>query len=70
MLRGDEGLAEVRLAEERARRLGVQAVPFFVINSATSLSGAREVSAFLAHSHGSIRRRGDGGRSCRRPLNV
>jgi predicted DsbA family dithiol-disulfide isomerase len=47
MLRGDGGPAEVRTAEEWARRLGVQGVPFFVINSATSLSGAREVSAFL-----------------------
>jgi predicted DsbA family dithiol-disulfide isomerase len=47
LLRGDEGLAETCAAEERALRLGVQGVPFFIINGEVALSGAREVSAFL-----------------------
>jgi predicted DsbA family dithiol-disulfide isomerase len=46
-LRGVEGLAAVRAAEEHARRLGVQGVPFFDTNGEVVLSGAREVSAFL-----------------------
>lgn len=51
MLRGDEGLAEVRAAEEHARRLGIQGVPFFIINGEVALSGAREASAFLDAFH-------------------
>jgi len=47
LLGGDEGLAEVSAVEERARRLGVQGVPFFVFNGEFALLGAREVSAFL-----------------------
>lgn len=47
LLRGDEGRAEVRGAEVQARRLGVQGVPFFIINGEVMLSGAREVSVFL-----------------------
>src|SRR5215471_4468924 len=44
VLHGDEGLAEIRAAQEQARRAGVQGVPFFVINSRLALSGAREAS--------------------------
>ncbi len=47
-LSSDEGLAAIRAAEEQARRAGVQGVPFFLINDAFALSGAREPSAFLA----------------------
>ncbi len=47
-LAGDEGLEDVRAAEERARRLGVQGVPFFVIGGQFALSGAQEPQAFLA----------------------
>jgi predicted DsbA family dithiol-disulfide isomerase len=47
VLDGDEGVAEIRAAEEQAHRAGVRGVPLFVINSALALSGAREASAFL-----------------------
>ena len=47
ILSGDEGLAAIRAAEQEARRAGVQGVPFFLINNALALSGAREVSAFI-----------------------
>src|SRR5262245_53301609 len=48
LLHGEDGLAEIRTAEEQARRAGVQSVPFFVINNRLALSGAREPSDFLA----------------------
>jgi predicted DsbA family dithiol-disulfide isomerase len=54
LLRGNAGLAKVRAAEEQAHRLGVQGVPFFVINGEVALSGAREVSAFLIAFHQAI----------------
>lgn len=47
MLDGDEGLESLRAAEESSRRLGVQGVPFFVINGQVSLSGAQGPQAFL-----------------------
>ncbi|WP_020470617.1 DsbA family oxidoreductase [Zavarzinella formosa] len=46
-LSGDEGLSEIRAAEEQARRAGVQGVPFFIINNAVALSGAMDPSAFV-----------------------
>ena len=48
VLHGDEGLAEIRSAQEQSHHAGVQGVPFFVINSTLALSGAREPSDFLA----------------------
>jgi predicted DsbA family dithiol-disulfide isomerase len=48
VLHGDEGVPEIRAAEEQSRRTGVQGVPFFVINNTLALSGAREPSDFLA----------------------
>jgi predicted DsbA family dithiol-disulfide isomerase len=51
-LRGEEGVAEVYTAEEHARRLGVQGVPFFVINGEIMLSGARGLSPSLKPSAG------------------
>ena len=47
VLGSDEGLAAIRAAEEEAHRAGVQGVPFSVINSTITLSGAMEASAFL-----------------------
>ena len=47
LLTGDEGLAAIRAAEEKARRAGVEGVPFFLINGTLALSGAREPRAFL-----------------------
>jgi predicted DsbA family dithiol-disulfide isomerase len=47
LLHDAEALAEIRTAEEQAYRIGVQGVPFFVINNTLALSGAREASAFV-----------------------
>jgi len=47
VLNSDEGLATIREEDEQARTVGVQGVPFFIINDAIVLSGAREPSAFL-----------------------
>ncbi len=48
LLSSDTGLAEIHAAETEARQLGVQSVPFFVINGAVGLSGARAPDEFLA----------------------
>jgi predicted DsbA family dithiol-disulfide isomerase len=48
LLAGDEGIDEIRAAEEQARRAGVQGVPLFVVNESVVLSGAREPKEFLA----------------------
>jgi predicted DsbA family dithiol-disulfide isomerase len=47
VLSSDEGLAAIRAAEEKARRAGVQGVPYLLIDGTLALSGAREPSAFL-----------------------
>lgn len=47
LLDGGEGLESLRAAEEQARRLGVQGVPFFVVNGEVALSGAQGPQAFL-----------------------
>jgi predicted DsbA family dithiol-disulfide isomerase len=47
LLDSGEGLESIRAAEVRARRLGVQGVPFFVINGEVAISGAQESKAFL-----------------------
>jgi predicted DsbA family dithiol-disulfide isomerase len=41
-LASDEGSGEVRLEEERGRRLGIDGVPFFLIDGRVALSGAQE----------------------------
>ncbi len=38
----------IREADELARRVGVEGVPFFVINARVTLSGAQPPDAFLA----------------------
>ncbi len=48
LLSGDDGVAAIRAAEEEAHRAGVRSVPFYVINSTLTLSGARQSSEFLA----------------------
>jgi predicted DsbA family dithiol-disulfide isomerase len=48
LLNGDEGKEAIRAADEQARRAGVQAVPFFIIDRTLALSGAREPKDFLA----------------------
>jgi predicted DsbA family dithiol-disulfide isomerase len=47
LLAGDGGLDVVRAGEERARRLGVSGVPFFVVNGRVALSGAQPPELFL-----------------------
>lgn len=40
-LAGEEGRAEVRALEDDARRLGVQGVPFFIVDRRVAVSGAQ-----------------------------
>ena len=47
-LDGADGLEAIRAVEGEARRLGVQSVPFFVVNGELALAGAQEPGAFLA----------------------
>ncbi len=47
LLGSDEGLAEVKKDELHARRLGVEGVPFFVLDQKVGLSGAQEPATFL-----------------------
>jgi predicted DsbA family dithiol-disulfide isomerase len=46
LLAGDVGLDDVRADEERARRLGVSGVPFFVVNGRVAQSGAQPPELF------------------------
>jgi predicted DsbA family dithiol-disulfide isomerase len=46
-LDADEGLAAIRAEEAEAHHLGVQGVPFFIVNGKGALSGAQEPKAFL-----------------------
>ena len=46
-LRSDAGTAEVWASQERARRLGVSSVPFYVLNNQYGVSGARPPEVFL-----------------------
>jgi predicted DsbA family dithiol-disulfide isomerase len=44
---GADGLTAVKEAEEKARELGVDGVPFFIVNEKITLSGAQQPQAFL-----------------------
>jgi predicted DsbA family dithiol-disulfide isomerase len=46
-LRGDAGTAEIRSEQQRARRLGIHAVPYFVLERDYAISGAQEPEMFL-----------------------
>jgi len=46
-LMGDDGTLEVRAEEHRARRLGIHAVPYFVLERGYAISGAQEPEMFL-----------------------
>ncbi|MGQ0636733.1 MAG: DsbA family oxidoreductase [Planctomycetaceae bacterium] len=48
LLNGDDGVAAILAAEEQAHLAGVEGVPFYLINGALALSGARQPSEFLA----------------------
>jgi predicted DsbA family dithiol-disulfide isomerase len=47
-LDSDDSTAAIRAEEDEARQLGVEGVPFFVLNSELALTEAREPEAFLA----------------------
>jgi predicted DsbA family dithiol-disulfide isomerase len=44
---GDAGTTEVRAEEHRARRLGIHAVPYFILERGYAISGAQEPEMFL-----------------------
>jgi predicted DsbA family dithiol-disulfide isomerase len=46
-LTSDAGITEVRAEEHRARRLGIHAVPYFVLERGYAISGAQEPEMFL-----------------------
>jgi predicted DsbA family dithiol-disulfide isomerase len=46
-LDSDEGAGEVRAEEAKARRIGVEAVPFFTIGGRLAVAGAHEPDTFL-----------------------
>lgn len=46
-LAGDSGTCEVRAEEDRARRLGIHAVPYFILERGYAISGAQEPEMFL-----------------------
>ena len=46
-LEGDEGAREIRAEEERVRRLGVQAVPFFILGGRYAVQGAQPPEVFV-----------------------
>jgi predicted DsbA family dithiol-disulfide isomerase len=47
VLSGDEGMVAIKEAGEQARRVGVDGVPFFIVNRTTMLSGAQQPEVFL-----------------------
>ena len=47
VLQSDEGTAEVKAEEAAGRRLGIRAVPYFVLNNRFGISGAQPVEVFL-----------------------
>jgi predicted DsbA family dithiol-disulfide isomerase len=47
VLNSDEGLDAIREAHEQSRRIGVEGVPFFIVNGKVTLSGAQPPEAFL-----------------------
>ena len=48
VLDSDEGLNEIKAANEQAQRFRVDGVPFFIINGEIKLSGAQPPDVFLA----------------------
>ena len=47
MLNGDEGMEAIQDAREEAQQIGVEGVPFFIINGKVTLSGAQQPETFL-----------------------
>jgi predicted DsbA family dithiol-disulfide isomerase len=48
MLHGDDGVDEVRVEEAKARKRGVDGVPFFIINNSVAVSGAQPTDVLVA----------------------
>ncbi len=46
-LASDRDVADIRAEDRRARRLGIDGVPYFIINGRYALSGAQEPEAFI-----------------------
>ena len=46
-LASEQGVAEVKAEERAAHRLGIRAVPYFVLNNRYGISGAQPVGVFL-----------------------
>lgn len=46
-LKGDDGVEHVKVEEAAGRRLGIRAVPFFVLNGAHALSGAQPAEVLV-----------------------
>jgi predicted DsbA family dithiol-disulfide isomerase len=47
VLNSDEGMEAIREAHEQSRRIGVEGVPFFIVNGKITMSGAQPPDAFL-----------------------
>ena len=47
VLNGDDGLDAIKKANQQARQFPVEGVPFFIVNSRLTLSGAQPPDAFL-----------------------
>ncbi|MCW5626818.1 MAG: DsbA family protein, partial [Burkholderiales bacterium] len=47
LLASDDGVPEIREAEDTARRIGVQGVPFFIFDQQVALSGAQPAEALV-----------------------
>jgi predicted DsbA family dithiol-disulfide isomerase len=54
-LASDRGAGEVRLEEDRGRRLGVNGVPFFLVEGRVALSGAHEPEIILETLKNAVR---------------
>jgi hypothetical protein len=64
VLDSGEGLDAIRAEEERARQLGVQGVPFFLINGEPAVSGAQKPEVFRAAFEQRIATATSGGNAC------
>jgi predicted DsbA family dithiol-disulfide isomerase len=65
-LDSNDAAAAIRAEEAEGRRLGVEGVPFFVLNDALALTGAREPEAFLTAFDYAVAQKGEAesGESC------
>jgi predicted DsbA family dithiol-disulfide isomerase len=54
VLNSDEGMGAISVAHEQSRRIGVEGVPFFIVNEKVTLSGAQPPEAFLEATHSNM----------------